>query len=180
MEKLFLVLLSLNNKHFSAILFHMTFQKMLLSLIVISIIAAAGIYFYKNNSYPEQQQITTSPSTNAPTTAITETQIGAKVLSFYNKYAEFNDGGLDTLYQKGYLTEDNYNELKKPHPLDPVLCTQGGSQFPFEIDSVTLNGQTATVIIKQYFEGSKTYNYTKVDVEVTDQKIMSITCNYTK
>jgi hypothetical protein len=163
----------------------MTFQKILFSLIIISILAAAGIYFYKNNSSSQQQNITLSPtdtpsSATAPTTAITETQIGAKVLQFYNEYAQFNEGGLDTLYQKGYLTEDSYQELKKPHPLDPVLCTQGGSQSPFEVDSVTLTGQTATVIMKQYFEGSKSYNYSKVEVQLPDQKIASITCNYTK
>jgi hypothetical protein len=163
----------------------MTSQKILFFLILLSLIAVAGIYFYKNNSSPKQQTIIVSPttlpsSTNTPTTAVTETQIGAKVLAFYNEYAQFNEGGLDTLYQKGYLTETAYQEFKKPHPLDPVLCTQGGSQSPFEVDSVMTTGQTATVIMKQYFEGSKTYNYTKVDVENADQKITSITCNYTK
>jgi hypothetical protein len=163
----------------------MTSQKILFSLIMLSIIAVAGIYLYRNTSSPQQQQITVSPTSTPPpatppTTAPTETQAGVKVLQFYREYAQFNEGGLDTLYQKGYLTETAYQELKKPHPVDPVLCTQGGSQSPFEVDSVTVADQTATVIMKQYFEGSQTYNYTKVDVDNADQKITSITCNYTK
>lgn len=114
-----------------------------------------------------------SPTNTATTTTETGT-LKAKVLQFYKEYGESYD--LDALKQKGYLTQEGYTSLKKSYAYDPVLCTQDGSLTLLEIDSVTQNGQAAVVVLKQYYETPKTYNYITVTVNTAEEKIASITC----
>lgn len=101
--------------------------------------------------------------------------ISDRVLQFY-KFYKLNSGSLDTAHNEGYITSENFNVLKQVNAYDPVLCTQGGSQSPILIDKITMDGSNATVLVKQYYEGSKSYNFIKLTIRLSDQKITSIEC----
>lgn len=108
--------------------------------------------------------------------------ISSKVSAFYQLYTGNKPLGagirsIQQLEQDGFLTSEAAKNLSEAKGADPVLCTQGGSEQPLRFDDAVLNKDTASVKVRQYYDGQKSDNVIDVTLRLSDLKITDIKCN---